>query len=63
MQLFVLSLIPLAALVLLLILIAKVSGHSTRIGNVEWHIKSLQALERRVEELSTYVRALKDEVE
>lgn len=63
MQLFVLSLIPLAAFVILIILIAKTTGNSTRIGNLEWEVKKLRDLERHVNELSGSIDTLKQEID
>jgi len=63
MQFLVLALLPLAALVIIIVLIAKTTGHSTRIGNLEWEIKKLHDLERHVNELSISIDALKKQIE
>ncbi|HTP12902.1 MAG TPA: DUF2339 domain-containing protein, partial [Bacteroidota bacterium] len=63
MQFLVLALVPIAALVILLVLIAKSSNHASRIGNLEWYLTRVQTLERQVQELSAAVSALKERVE
>ncbi len=62
MQFLILALVPIAALVILLVLIAKSSNHTSRIGNLEWHLSRLQALERQVNELSAVVRELSEQL-
>ena len=63
MQFLVLALLPLAAFVILIVLIAKTTGNSTRIGNLEWEIKKLHDLERHINELSLSIDSLKNEIE
>jgi uncharacterized membrane protein len=58
-QLFVLSIIPIAAFVVLIVLIAKTMGNSTRLDNAEWELKKLPTLLRRVDELERELLELK----
>ena len=62
MQFLVVALLPLAAFVILIVLIARTTANSTKIGNLEWEIKKLHDLERHVNELSVSVDALKEQV-
>ncbi len=62
MELFVVVLVPIAALVILLVLIAKSSNHTSRIANLEWHLSRLQALERQVSELGATISSLKEQI-
>jgi len=63
MQLFVLALLPIAAIVILIVLIAKTTSNSTRIGTLEWEIKKLHDLEHHVNELSISVDELRKHIE
>ncbi len=63
MQFLVLDLLPLAAFVILIVLIAKTISNSTKIGTLDWQVKKLQALERQVGELSAYIEALKNQID
>jgi uncharacterized membrane protein len=58
----ILVLLPLVLIVILIVLIAKTTTHSTKIGNLEWEIKKLQSLERRINELTLSVDTLKNEI-
>lgn len=59
MQFLFLALLPLAAFIILIVLIAKSSGHSIRIGALEREIKKVHELEERVTVLREYIDALK----
>ncbi len=63
MQFLVLTLVPLAALVILIILVARTTGHAARIESLEKQIGKFQALERKIGELTAYIEALKAEIE
>jgi len=58
-QLLILSIIPIAAFVVFIVLIAKTMGNSTRLDNAEWELKKLPTLLRRVDELERELQALK----
>ncbi len=61
MQLFVLSLLPIAAFILLIVLIARSSGHSTRIGLLEREMQKVRELEKKVSVLTENIEMLKSE--
>ncbi len=62
MQFLFLSLLPVIAFVLLIILIARSSGHSTRITLLEREMQKVRELEKRVTLLTEYVDTLKREI-
>ena len=63
MQFLAFFLVLLCALVVLIVLIAKTSGHSTKIGSLEREIRKLHALENRVNELTSQFEELRKRIE